>query len=202
MRNYNFQNTRHTAAAGRLEQCPEDGLPEIIMAGRSNVGKSSLINALCNSRSLARVSQNPGKTRLLLYFMVDRAFYLTDLPGYGYAKASKEAIRDFSALADSYLNSERNIALVLVLSDIRHGPSDQDIAMIDYLEHHDLPYLLVLSKSDKLSRAAENRRIEEITSDPSLPRDLPCLAVSSHKKKGLDELRRLITSAVNDCLDA
>lgn len=179
-----------------MDQCPSDNLPEIVMAGRSNVGKSSLINALCGSRSLARVSQSPGKTRLLLYFLVDRSFYLTDLPGYGYARASKETIKTFSQLADSYLASDRPIALVLLLADVRHGPTDQDIQLIDYLEHNDLPYLVVFSKADKLSRMQARNRVSEYLKDERMPEDLPYVVVSSHSKNGIEELRDLLSMAV------
>lgn len=196
MTKYNFQNTKHFATAGRMDQCPSDNLPEIVMAGRSNVGKSSLINALCGSRSLARVSQSPGKTRLLLYFLVDRSFYLTDLPGYGYARASKETIKTFSQLADSYLASDRPIALVLLLADVRHGPTDQDIQLIDYLEHNDLPYLVVFSKADKLSRMQARNRVSEYLKDERMPEDLPYVVVSSHSKNGIEELRDLLSMAV------
>lgn len=198
MNTFNFQNTVHKYTAGRPDQCPSDGLPEIVMAGRSNVGKSSLINALCNSRSLARVSQNPGKTRLLLYFEVDKSFYLTDLPGYGYARASRETIRDFSALADGYLSAERPIALILLLADIRRGPTEQDVQMIEYMEHYDLPYLLVFSKTDKLSKAQLQRQLRLFADDERFPDDFPYITVSSAKRTNIDLLREIISDAVRD----
>lgn len=201
MAKFNFQNSKHEATAGRLAQCPQDGRPEIVFAGRSNVGKSSLINALCQSRSLARVSQSPGKTRLLLYFSVDNSFYLTDLPGYGYARASKETIAEFSGLADAYFSADRPIALVLLLADIRRGATEQDVQLIDYLEHHDLPYLVVFSKADKLSRAQIRRQLDLYRQDERLPEDLPFLTVSSHKKEGIAELRDVIEACVSDYLE-
>ncbi len=196
MSRFNFQNTEHKTSAARLEDCPQDGLPEIVMAGRSNVGKSTLINALCGKKSLARVSQNPGKTRLLLYFETDGAFYLTDLPGYGYAKASKEAIESFSSLADAYFSADRPIALVLLLADIRRGVTDQDAQLTAYLEHYDIPYLLVFTKIDKLSKAQVRRQLQLIAQDDRLPEDFPSITLSSRSGEGIKELRGIISEAV------
>lgn len=189
----NFQNTLHYATAGSLDQCPQEGIPEVVLAGRSNVGKSSLINALANKRNLARVSQTPGKTRLVLYFLVDQQFFLTDLPGYGYAKASKEKITEFSRLADDYLTSDRPIALVLVLLDIRHDPTEEDQMIIDYLEHHEIPYVLVLNKADKFSKAQADRQVASFRAKGLLPENKPYFVVSASGKQGLAALQQEIT---------
>lgn len=190
---YNFQNARLTCTAGFLEQCPVDDIPEVVLAGRSNVGKSSLINALTNSRNLARVSQSPGKTRLVLYFQVDRAFYLTDLPGYGYARASQAEQEKFNQLADRYLTSGRPIALVLLLVDIRLGPTAQDQQLMEWLEHGGIEYLLVLSKADKFSKAQISKKIQEYTEAGLLPQHVPFVPISSSKRDGIKQLQELIT---------
>ena len=190
---YNFQNARLTCTAGFLEQCPVDDIPEVVLAGRSNVGKSSLINALTNSRNLARVSQSPGKTRLVLYFQVDRAFYLTDLPGYGYARASQAEQEKFNQLADRYLTSGRPIALVLLLVDIRLGPTAQDQQLMAWLEHEGIEYLLVLSKADKFSKAQISKKIQEYTEAGLLPQHVPFVPISSSKRDGIKQLQELIT---------
>ena len=190
---YNFQNARLTCTAGFLEQCPVDDIPEVVLAGRSNVGKSSLINALTNSRNLARVSQSPGKTRLVLYFQVDRAFYLTDLPGYGYARASQAEQEKFNQLADRYLTSGRPIALVLLLVDIRLGPTAQDQQLMEWLEHEGIEDLLVLSKADKFSKAQISKKIQEYTEAGLLPQHVPFVPISSSKRDGIKQLQELIT---------
>jgi GTP-binding protein len=194
---FNFENTKHAYTAGRLDQCPEDGKWEIVLAGKSNVGKSSLVNALTGQKKLARVSQSPGKTRLILYFEVDKAFYLTDLPGYGFAKASKSEIAQFNSLADDYLNADRPIALVLVLIDSRRGPEEADLALIDWLIHQGMPYLIVFSKADKLSKSQMNAQVFAWEKEGRLPDHVPYIAISSSKKIGLEELRIYISDFIN-----
>ncbi len=196
MPRFNFQNTKHTHTAGRLDQCPQDGLPEVVLAGRSNIGKSSLINALTNSKTMARVSQSPGKTRLVLYFEVDNAFYLTDLPGYGYARASQEVVEKINRLADDYLTSDRPIALTLVLIDIRHGATEQDLMLMDWLEHNDISYLLVLNKADKLSKAQIHRQVQAFKQNGSIPAGVPYFVVSTTKRSGIDEIRQAISTYI------
>lgn len=189
----NFQNTVHKITAGRLDQCPDDGMPEVILAGKSNVGKSTLINALCNKKSLARVSQVPGKTRLILYFEVDRTFYLTDLPGYGYAKASHAEITQFNMLADDYFNLDRNFHLVLVLIDSRRGPEEEDLALMAFLESKTIPYLIVFSKIDKLSKSQLNSSIFKWQKGGLIPDNIPYISFSSSKKIGIEALQDFIS---------
>ncbi len=192
----NFQNTKHYATAGNLAQCPQEGIPEVVLAGRSNIGKSSLINALTQSRTLARVSQTPGKTRLVLYFLVDNQFFLTDLPGYGYAKASKEKLSEFNRLADDYLTSSRPIALVLVLVDIRHGPTENDQMIMAYLDFHGIDYLVVLNKADKFSKAQADRQVAAFRKEGLLPEHKEAFVVSASNKLGLEDLKQAIARYV------
>lgn len=178
----------YAGMAVRLDQCPRDGLPEIVLAGRSNVGKSSLINGLCRRRSIARVSQTPGKTQAVQYFKIGEDFYLTDLPGYGFAKTSKENLKRFSGLVDNYLNSDRPIKGILHLVDIRHEPSALDVQMNDWMNRIGIPYALVLTKADKLSKAARQRNKDMILRSLSLPEGMDAVIISNLQKTGYEEL--------------
>ena len=157
-----FGQARFLKSCHRLEDLPPVGLPEFVFSGRSNVGKSSLINALCGQKSLARVSSVPGKTRQILYIEVPQRCLFTDLPGYGYARVSQQEKAGFSQLIDQYFQSERPLELILHLMDLRHSPSEEDQLMLDYLAQQGLPHVLLLTKADKLSasqRAA--RKLEQ-----------------------------------------
>jgi len=141
---------------------PEGGLPEIAFAGRSNVGKSSLLNRLVGRRSLARVSRTPGRTREINFFRVNDQFILADLPGYGYARVSKTRKAEWRPLIEGYLTKTPQLAGVVQLLDMRHEPSDDDIAMLDLLSELEMPTVVVLTKSDKLSKKAAAERIRKI----------------------------------------
>ena len=145
----NFNKAEFTASYGISSQLAADGLPEIAFAGRSNVGKSSLLNKLFNRKNLARVSSVPGKTVTVNFYNVDGNRFV-DLPGYGYAKISKSEKDRFAELMEGYFQSGRNIKLVVQLVDMRHKPSADDIGMISFLNEFELPYIIVLTKADKL----------------------------------------------------
>lgn len=173
-----------------ISQLPEDSLPQVLFAGKSNVGKSSLINCLCRQKKLARHSSEAGKTRGLIFFDVNRQFYLVDLPGYGYANASKKEREAFSRLTDCYVSHEKRIVLILHLIDIRHLPTALDLQMIQWLEERAHPYLLLLNKADKLSAAEAGRAEQAIrkclqSKFQMLP---PMLRVSALTGQGMDTL--------------
>lgn len=189
----NFGRVQFAGVASSLGQAPKDGLPEVVLAGRSNAGKSSLVNALANHRNLAKVSQTPGKTQLVVYFNIDQKLYLVDLPGYGYAK-DRQAKSRFQKLADSYFNQDRPIRSVLLLLDIRHDPSMQDQQMYAFLRERQFPHALLLAKSDKLSRSMLFKRKQDILRVLQAPADTPCFPVSSLKKSGLDPVRAYLSS--------
>ncbi len=192
----NFRQTKFIGVAAKLDQCPPPDLPEIVMSGRSNVGKSSLINALAGHNKLAKTSQTPGKTRLVIYFNVDNQLLLTDLPGYGFAKVSQSEKERFSKLADQYLQSKRPIQMVLHLLDVRHKPNQHDIQMIAWLVESGLPWQIVLTKIDKLSRLQALKRRQEIADFLGID-DLSHLnLVSITKKQGITELRELIAARI------
>lgn len=174
---------------------PESELPEIAFAGRSNVGKSSLLNRLVKRKAFARVSRTPGRTREINFFRVNSSFIMADLPGYGYAKVSKEKKADWKPLIEGYLRHTPKLAGVVQLLDIRREPSDDDVAMLDYLAELELPTVIVLTKKDKLSRQAAEERAAEIMDALSLSRD-QTISFSSLTGEGRDELAAAIMSLV------
>ena len=188
----NFRKARFKALAATIDQCPESDLPEIVLSGRLNVGKSSLINALTDNRKLARVSQTPGKTRAVVFFDIDGKLLIADLPGYGYAKVSREKKAEFSSLADSYFTSGRKISLVLHLMDIRRDPTEEDIAMFEYMNTNNVRYFVVFTKCDKFSAAGLRKRLDEINKIYDFEENADIFAVSSDKKLGITELQEAI----------
>jgi GTP-binding protein len=133
-----------------LKQLPKDGFPEIVFLGRSNVGKSSLLNKLCNRKGIARVSGTPGKTRELNYYLINRELYLLDLPGYGYAKVAEHVKAGWTSLIENFFHSRKQIALGIQIVDARLGPTDLDCTMMGWLDFYKIPFVLVLTKADKV----------------------------------------------------
>lgn len=197
-----YRNTTFWGVASDLKACPPSDRPEIVFSGKSNVGKSSLINALADNRKLARVSATPGKTRMVVYFNVDNKLYFADLPGYGYAKASKDVKEKFNKLCDQYFVSGRKFSLVLHLIDIRHEPSKDDVRMLEYMNQSGIPYFLVFTKCDKLSKAQIRRQLSEFSKILDFHEDARCYAVSADKKIGLDDLRAGIEEYLKDELES
>lgn len=176
------------AVAVKKNQYPEDNTAEIAFAGRSNVGKSSLLNLLTNRRSLARVSGNPGKTRTINFYRINDAFRIVDLPGYGYAKLSKSVTENWGAMMEAYFQNRQGLKKVVQLVDIRHTPSAQDQQMYDYLRHYGLDGIVVATKADKVSRNELQKCIKTIRQTLKLgPEDL-VIPVSALKKTGYEEL--------------
>ena len=185
--------------AGLPSQFPRDPLPQIAFSGRSNVGKSSLINALLGRNALARVSSSPGKTITVNFYEIDRKLFFVDLPGYGYANRSKESQRVWQNLTDGYFTRNPNrdlLKLVLQLVDSRIGATRDDLTMIDWLTKTGVPYLLVATKSDKLNkteRAAAEKNLSELAAKSGAPAPV---FFSSKTKEGKDELLSGIASAL------
>ena len=155
----NYNKADFIASYGISSQLPESDRPELSFSGRSNVGKSSLINCLCNQNKLARVSSEPGKTRLVNVFRINDDFHLVDLPGYGYARVSRTMIEDWGAMMDSYLSGSELLCHILHRVDIRHDPGENDIQMQAWIQHNNLPCTVIATKSDKLSRAQQQKAI-------------------------------------------
>jgi GTP-binding protein len=170
---------------------PPSDLPEIAFAGRSNVGKSSLLNTLVRRKSFARVSRTPGRTREINFFRVNNGFVLVDLPGYGYARISKEKKAEWRPLIGEYLRRTTQLRGIVLLLDIRREPSDDDRAMLDFLADVEVPTIVALTKSDKLSKTAAQARAAEISRELSLETD-QVIQFSSHTGEGREELLEAI----------
>ncbi|QWC00665.1 ribosome biogenesis GTP-binding protein YihA/YsxC [Mycoplasmatota bacterium] len=184
-------------SAVEFEQYPKDHLPQIVFSGRSNVGKSSFINSLLNKKNIARVSQTPGKTRLINFFLINESFYFVDIPGYGYAKVNHAEMIKFAAMIDEYLQSKQAKLAVLLL-DIRRKPNEDDLLMYDYFKSFGYEILLVLTKSDKLSNN-EIYKQKKIIKNTMNPREEDIMLEYSIKnKKNHDKIWEIFESYINE----
>ena len=186
------------AVAVKPSQYPEPNLKEIAFAGRSNVGKSSLLNLLTGRKSLARVSGNPGKTRTINFYIINDEFRIVDLPGYGYAKVSKSVSSDWGPMMEKYLSSRENLIKVIQLVDIRHAPSRQDVQMYEYLKYYGLDGIVAAIKADKVSRNELSRNIAVIRKTLGMGKDDRVIPCSSLKRTGQDELLLEIEKLLED----
>ena len=174
--------------AVKPSQYPPENLKEIAFAGRSNVGKSSLLNLITNRKKLARVSGSPGKTRTINFYIINDEFRIVDLPGYGYAKVSKSMSEGWGEMMETYLAGRPNLVKVIQLVDIRHAPSKQDVEMYHYLRHYGLDGIVVATKADKVSRNQLPKHIKEIRQTLKLSQEDKVIPVSALKKTGYEEL--------------
>lgn len=181
----NYNTAKFEKSYGLSTQLPPGNIPEIAFAGRSNVGKSSLLNKLFNRKSLARVSSVPGKTITINFYDVDGKKFV-DLPGYGYAKLSKSEKERFGELMEGYFQQGRNIKLVVQLVDMRHKPSADDYGMIDFMQQMNIPFIIVMTKSDKLKVKEYKRRLEESQAELACAGDVKIIPFSSQDGNGLD----------------
>ena len=192
----NLNRTNLRISAGQLRQFPSDPIPQVAFSGRSNVGKSSLVNCLLGRKSMARVSSAPGKTITVNFYDLDGKLFFVDLPGYGFAKRRPEEQAQWSALTDGYFTDNRNadlVKLVIQLIDSRVGPTRDDVMMLDYLRSTQTPFVVVATKADKLN-ATERRASEALLREhPSIPTDIPILFTSAEKGEGRTDLWRLIS---------
>ncbi|RNA61115.1 YihA family ribosome biogenesis GTP-binding protein [Chryseobacterium nematophagum] len=188
-------------SSGKWQECPEPNIPEYAFIGRSNVGKSSLINAMMNKKDLAKTSQTPGKTQLINHFLVNDSWYLTDLPGYGYAKVSKVQRKDFEKLITNYILNRRNLVNLFVLIDARHNPQKIDLEFIQWCGESGIPFSIIFTKSDKLKGNAVVKNVEAYKAELHRTwEDLPELYITSaEKKQGCDEILNFI-GKTNDFL--
>lgn len=174
--------------AFKPEQYPNHGLPEIAFVGRSNVGKSSLLNALVNRKNLAQQSATPGKTRGLNFYNIDHRLYFVDLPGYGYAKVSKAEKEFWGRMIETYLNTREQLRLIIMLVDIRHKPTADDQTMYQWLTEQNQPHLLIATKLDKISRSQVAKRLQDIRATLQTSIAEPLFPFSSETKQGRDEI--------------
>jgi len=188
-----FKKAEFITGAPSLDHCPPPKHPEVCFAGRSNVGKSSLINAIMNHGGLARTSNVPGKTQQMNYYLVDEQAYFVDLPGFGYAKVSKKERERWGRDIRDYLLQRGTLRLILHLVDIRHKPSSLDEDFFYWLGANRMPFAVILNKADKLSRNKQNQsrfRLEHILDEMNI--EVPIIVVSSEKRNGIDEVQKLI----------
>lgn len=174
------------------DQYPEDGLPEIALAGRSNVGKSSLINKMIQRKNLARTSSSPGKTQTLNFYRINGELYFVDLPGYGYAKVSKKQREEWGKFIESYLLKRDRLRMVIMLVDVRHPPTRDDAAMYDWLTHYEIPICVVATKADKIPRSRWQKHIKQVKETLLVRATDTVVLFSSETGLGKDELWGLI----------
>ena len=188
----NLNNVSLAVCAGLPSQLVKSGPPQAAFSGRSNVGKSSLINRLLRRKSLARTSSQPGKTVTVNYYSVDGEMYLVDLPGYGFAKRSDAEKKRWSKLVESYFSDNGALRLVVQLIDLKVGITSDDADMLDWLYETRTPFVVAATKADKLGPTARKARLEELKNDPLIPDDVPVIAFSALSGAGRDELAALI----------
>jgi len=186
------------AVAVKPSQYPPDNLKEIAFAGRSNVGKSSLLNLITGRKKLAKVSGSPGKTRTINFYLINDAFRIVDLPGYGYAKVSKSISQDWGAMMEKYLQGRENLIKVIQLVDIRHQPSKQDVEMYEYLRYYGLDGIVVATKADKVSRNQIPKQIKQIRQTLGLEKEDIVIPVSALKRTGYEELLDVIEELLGE----
>lgn len=191
----NYNLAKFERAYGIFEQLPESKESEIVFSGRSNVGKSSLLNKLFNRKSLARVSSVPGKTITINFYDVDGVKFV-DLPGYGYAKLSKSEKERFAGLMEGYFNSDRNIKLVVQLVDMRHKPSADDYAMISFLQEMQIPFIVACTKADKLKVKEFQKKSAELLSELENVDENVIIPFSSQNGLGADKIKQLIENSL------
>lgn len=193
----NLHSAAFEMAAGVSSQLPSSTLPEVAFSGRSNVGKSSLINRLVNRKALARTSATPGKTATINFYHLD-SMRMVDLPGYGYAKVSDTERRRWSELIEGYFDDDRDLRLVVQLWDMRHDPSKDDYQMLEYMVQREIPFIIVLTKSDKLNKSERAKRLaafDDILSDLEGVMVIPFSAVTG---EGADEIREILDQVTEE----
>ena len=192
-----WESAVYESSAALLDQLPSPEVPEVAFSGRSNVGKSSLINRLLNRKGLARTSGTPGKTATINFYRLDNA-RLVDLPGYGYAKVSREEKRRWGGLIEGYLQADRDLRLVLQLVDMRHPPTADDRMMIDFLTEAEIPFVLVLTKSDKLNKSQRRDRLAALEEELADYTGLTIVPFSAENGDNAEDLREIVRSVCEE----
>lgn len=188
----NVNNVNLTATVVNQLQYPIDTVPEVAFVGRSNVGKSSLINALINRKSLARTSSEPGKTRTINFYNVEGKLYFVDLPGYGYAKLSKSEKAKWGSMIEEYLKNREQLSCILLIVDVRHDPSENDIEMYKWLKFYDYNTIVICTKTDKLSKLQVNKNLQRIKKVLQLEEGDKLIPFSAQTKQGKEDIWRVI----------
>lgn len=191
--NINFHNAEFEKSAVAKEQYPKSDMLEFAFAGRSNVGKSSMINKVLNRKSLARVSGTPGKTITINFYNIDKKIYLVDLPGYGYAKRSKEEVAKWGAMMEDYLANRKQLVQTILLVDSRHTPTEQDIQMAEWIRHYHDRLVVIATKTDKLKKSEFDERIDDIAETLELTEDDVLIPFSTSNEEGRELVMDLLT---------
>ena len=178
----NLHNSKFEISAVGPKQYPNNNLPEIVLAGKSNVGKSSFINTLLNRKNLARTSSEPGKTRQINFYNIDSTFYFVDLPGYGYSKMSHQEQEKVGKFIEEYLFSRKEIELIVQIIDIRHKPTENDILMLNFIKSTGIPYIIIANKADKIAITKVDSYIEDLKKDLNINLDNIIFPFSSERK--------------------
>ncbi|MDR1392107.1 MAG: ribosome biogenesis GTP-binding protein YihA/YsxC [Clostridiales bacterium] len=189
----NFQNALFLKSAVFMNQCPNDNVCEIALLGRSNVGKSSFINCICQNKKLAKTSKTPGKTSLINFYSIDKAIRIVDLPGYGYAKVSKVEKNKWAKMIETFLETRKNLIGVFLILDIRHTSNDDKI-MFDWIKNSKYCIVIIATKTDKILKTKLNLIAEDIKREFKLDEDSKLFLVSSKTKVGTDEIKKFIES--------
>ncbi len=192
-----IKNPILTVSAVSPKQYPKDNLPEIVLVGKSNVGKSSFINTLVNRKKLARTSSEPGKTRQINFYNMDNKFYLVDLPGYGYSKMSKQEQEKVGSFIEEYLQKSKNIALIVFLLDIRHEPTANDKLMYDYIFKTNLPCLIIANKADKIAVTKVDSAVNKLQEILNPLKDIVFLPFSSERKIYTDDVWNILKQYIH-----
>ncbi len=187
-------------SAVRRSQYPEDNLPEFMLVGRSNVGKSSFINLIAGTKKLARVSNTPGKTRNLNFYLFNKEFYFVDVPGYGYASVSKKEQKKFGLMIEEYLEKRENLKMTFMLVDSRHKPTDDDLLMYKFLKYYNLPVTIIATKSDKIPKTKQEKAKKLILQTLDLEKNDNFVMLSNLTREGKDKVIQIIEDLVLETL--
>ncbi|CEH32762.1 putative GTP-binding protein EngB [bioreactor metagenome] len=193
-----IRNAEITMSAINKSQYPDEGIPEIALVGRSNVGKSSTVNTLLNRRNFARTSQTPGKTRTINFYLINQEFFFVDLPGYGYAKVAKSEKEKWGTIMERYLQERDELCAILLLVDIRHEPTNDDVMMYQWIKHFGYNCVVIATKADKISRGQYQKHMSIIRKKLQLEKDEKILPISSLKKTGVEEIWDEIIKQYNE----
>ncbi len=191
-----INNVNLASIAVRASQYPEDNLPEFLIVGRSNVGKSSFINTIINRKNFAHTSSKPGKTQTLNFYLINNNFYFVDVPGYGYAAINKERQKKFGVMIEGYIKCRENLKCVFLLIDYRHKPTEDDILMYEFLKYYNLNIKIIATKFDKVKKSAREKQNKIIKDSLKLSEEEEIITFSTISKKGRDEVYDLISKLI------
>lgn len=188
----NVNNVELVISAVKPEQYPDEGLPEFALAGRSNVGKSSFINKMINRKSLARTSSKPGKTQTLNFYKIEEQLFFVDVPGYGYAKVSKKEREAWGKIIETYFTSRKELKAVLLIIDLRHPPTKDDVLMYDFLKYYKLPCVVIATKADKIPRGKWQKHAKMVKETLNLQQEDKIIVFSSETGEGKDKVWKIL----------